>query len=267
MFDFTDKVVIVTGGNKGIGENFAMNFAAAGAKVAVWGRTHADNEKVAAQIVANGGIAVPMRIDVSKQDQVEAGVAAVLDAFGGRIDILINNAGIMSKVVDENYPAESPEEWRKVIDVDLTGSYICAWAVMPVMRKQGFGRIINIASIAGKKIAVARAVSYSSAKAGVIGLTRHLAMEGGAFGITANAICPGGTLTDMLRSITTPEGLADRETKIPTGRLATPQDMSNLAMFLASDLAEQITGQAIDVDGGQLIYWVDRDTYFKGLAD
>lgn len=265
MFDFTDKVVIVTGAGSGIGKGIALSFAKAGAKVSIWEMNLPAAQDTAIEIAGNSGQAIALKVDTTSTEDVEAAVGTTLEAFGGRIDVLVNNAGIMSKVAVKNCPPESPEDWRKVIDINLTGPYICSRAVFPIMRRQKYGKIVNISSIAGKRISAARAVSYSASKAGEIGLTRHLAMEGGAFGITVNAICPGGTRTAMLESIATPEELADRATKIPTGRLATPQDIANLAMFLASDLAGQITGQAIDVDGGQLIYWHDREAYFKGM--
>lgn len=265
MFDFTDKVVIVTGGNKGIGKEISLSFAKAGAKVAIWGRNYNDNLAVADEIIQAGGQVAAIKADITKQVSVEAAVDATLEAFNGRIDILVNNAGLMLTGDPKKVLPESPDEARKVIEVNLLGTYIVSWAVFPTMIKQRYGRIVNIASMSSQRIAVARTPAYTASKAGVIGLTRHLAMEGGAWGITVNAINPGATLTPMWESTHSITDLEERVKKIPIGRLCTPQDHANLVMFLASQYADQLTGQSIGSDGGQLLYWLDRDTYFKDV--
>jgi NAD(P)-dependent dehydrogenase (short-subunit alcohol dehydrogenase family) len=265
MFDFTDKVVIVTGGGKGIGKEITLSFAQAGAKISIWEMDLPAAKEVVAEITGNGGQAIALNVDVTSQESVEAAVAETLQAFSGRIDVLVNNAGLMLTGDNSKVLPETPDQCRKVVEVNLIGPYICSWAVFPIMIKQKYGRIINIASISAQRISVARTPCYSASKAGVLGLTRHLAMEGGAWGIRVNAINPGATLTPMWESTHNMSELEERAKKIPTGRLSLPQDHANLAMFLASDLAEQITGQAIDCEGGQLIYWLDRDTYFKDV--
>ena len=267
MFDVTGKVVIVTGGNKGIGEGVARKFAQADAKVAVFGRNPADNQKVCEDIVAQGGQCVAFQCDVSDEEQVNAAVQGTLDAYNGRVDVLVNAAGIMIHGDPKNVPPETVSGFRKVIEVNLIGAYICAAAVFPIMRKQHFGRIILVASNVHKRISVGRVPSYTASKAGEVGLVRHLAMEGGTWGITVNALCPGGTKTPMLEALSTPEQLDARRRLIPTGRLALPEDHANLAIFLASKEAEHITGQAIDVDGGQILPWMERDVYFKGVEE
>lgn len=266
MFDVTGKVAIVTGGNKGIGEGIAKAFASAGARVAVWGRNEADNHQVRDEILSAGGDCIACTCDVSCEDQVNVAIQKTLTAFNGRIDVLVHAAGIMKHGDPQKVPAESVEDFRKVVEVNLVGAYICAAAVFPIMRKQKFGRLIYIASAIHQRMAADRVPSYTASKTREVGLVRHLAMEGGEFGITVNAICPGSTLTPMLEAmITSPEQLEFRQRMIPTARLATPQDHANLAIFLASEEASQINGQAINVDGGQTLPWVDRDTYFKGL--
>ena len=268
MFNVAGRVVVVTGGNKGIGEGIAREFAKAGSKVAIWGRNAEDNQRVCGEITAAGGECVAFPCDITSEAQIAAAVQGTLDAYNGRIDILVNSAGIMLQGDPKRLPAESPEGFRKVIDVNLTGPYLCAAFVLPIMRKQHFGRIIFIASAVHQRMAVGRVPSYTASKAGEVGLVRHSAMEGGAWGITVNAICPGSTMTPMLEAlITSPDQLEQRKQRIPTGRLATPQNHAHLAIFLASEEACQITGQAIHVDGGQTLPWVDRDTYFQGIED
>lgn len=267
MFDVSGKVVVVTGGNKGIGEGIAREFAKAGSKVAIWGRNEKDNQRVCEDIVAAGGECVAIRCDVSSEEQVQAAVEATLSAYNGRIDVLVNSAGVMIHGDGKKVPPEKVSDFRKVIEINLIGAYICAAAVFPIMRKQHFGRIILVASNVHKRISVGRVPSYTSSKAGEVALVRHLAMEGGTWGITVNALCPGATKTPMLEAMSTPEQLDARRRLIPTGRLTRPEDHGYLAIFLASNEAEQITGQAIDVDGGQILPWMERDVYFKDVED
>lgn len=197
MFNVAGRVVVVTGGNKGIGEGIAREFAKAGSKVAIWGRNAEDNQRVCGEITAAGGECVAFPCDITSEAQIAAAVQGTLDAYNGRIDILVNSAGIMLQGDPKRLPAESPEGFRKVIDVNLTGPYLCAAFVLPIMRKQHFGRIIFIASAVHQRMAVGRVPSYTASKAGEVGLVRHLAMEGGAWGITVNAICPGSTMTPI----------------------------------------------------------------------
>lgn len=268
MFDVAGKVVIVTGGNKGIGEGIAKTFAKAGAKVVIWARNEADNKRVCDEIVAAGDECAAFPCDISDEEQVNVAVQKTLDTYNGRIDVLVHGAGIMLQGDTKKVPAESVSGFRKVVEVNLIGAYACAAAVFPIMRKQRFGRIIYIASAIHQRMAAGRVPSYTASKTGEIGLVRHLAMEGGEFGITVNAICPGSTLTPMLQTmISSPEQLAWRKRQIPTARLATPEDHAYLAIFLASEEAAQINGQAINVDGGQTLPWVDRDAYFQDVED
>ena len=265
MFDFTNKVVIVTGGNKGIGREFALGFARAGAKVAVWGRNHNDNNAVVNEIIAGGGQALPVKVDVTSSEKVESAVAATLDAFGGRIDILINNAGLT--VGSDLVWKMSPEAWRQTIEVDLTSLFIVSQKVIPTMMKQKYGRIIIVSSTAGKRICHLAGAHYTAAKAGSLGFTRHLAIECGAFGITVNAVCPGATLTPLTKDLWGPEELQHRMEIVPMGRMPEPKDHLYAAMFFASDEAGVITAQALDVDGGALINYYDNETYFRKMGE
>ena len=147
MFDVTGKVVIVTGGNKGIGEGVARKFAQADAKVAIFGRNPADNQKVCEDIVAQGGQCVAFQCDVSDEAQVNAAVQGTLDVYNGRVDVMVNAAGIMIHGDPKNVPPETVSGFRKVIEVNLIGAYICAAAVFPIMRKQHFGRISSVGTV------------------------------------------------------------------------------------------------------------------------
>ena len=268
MFDVTGKVVVVTGGNKGIGEGIAKTFAKAGAKVVIWARNEKDNRRVCDEIISTGGTCAACSCDIVDEEQVQAAVQKTCEVFGGRIDVLVHCAGIMLQGDPQKVPAESVDGFRKVVEVNLIGAYLCAEKVFPVMRRQRFGRIIYIASAIHQRMAAGRVPSYTASKTGLVGLVHHLAMEGGEFGITVNAICPGSTMTPMLEALlTSPEQLEWRVRQIPTARIATPEDHAYLAIFLASAEARQINGQAINVDGGQTLPWVDRDAYFRDLKD
>lgn len=267
MFDYSGKTVIVAGAASGIGKGIAEGFSRAGARVALWDFNLELARQTAEEMTAAGREAIALKVDVSSEESVQAAVEETLARFGGRIDALIDSAGIMIHGDESQVPPESVEGFRRVVEVNLVGAYICAHAVFPVMRRQRFGRIVFVASNVHKRISVGRVPSYTASKSGEVALARHLAVEGGNWGITVNALCPGATLTPMLAAMSTKEQLEERERLIPTGRLATPEDHANLAMFLASEEAAHITGQAIDVDGGQIIPWMDRPTYFKKVTE
>jgi len=251
----TDRVALVTGASRGIGKAIALAFAKEGARIAL--NDVEPNEETGREIEALGCQALVVRADVSKKVDVDRMVEGVLGEFG-RIDILVNNAGVCTVC-----PAEllSEDDWDRDIDIDLKGVFLCSQAVGKVMIKQQKGSIINIASMAGK-VALPKHSAYCAAKAGVIALTKVTAIEWARYNIRVNAIAPGFVGTEMivqmiakgLRKKEEQEGI---EKRIPLRRLATPQEVADLAVFLASDQSGYVTGETIVIDGGWLAYgWI-----------
>ncbi len=241
-----DKVAIVTGASRGIGKAIALALASEGASVAInYASSNAAAEAVAADIQGMGGQAIALQADVSNPDQVEGFIAAVMEKWG-RVDVLVNNAGITR---DTLLLRMGLEEWQAVIDLNLTGVFLCTKAISKIMLKQRSGRIINIASVAGQMGNPGQA-NYSAAKAGVIGFTKTVAKELSTRSITVNAVAPGFIETDMT------EGLkADEILKfIPLGRYGKPEEIAGMVRFLAADpAAAYITGQTFNVDGGMVM--------------
>ena len=245
-----DKVAIVTGAGRGIGEGIASVLAREGAKLVVVDMNVDDANRVAGRLEAGGMRAIASRTDVSKRADVDAMVADALAAFG-RVDILVNNAGI------EAVPClvkDLPEaQWDHVLGVNLKGTFLCCQAVLAPMIAQGSGRIVNIASTAAIRMTFFGSADYTVSKHGVAGLTQHLAWEVADSRITVNAICPGGVLTPLMEQHTAPEFremLARR--LIPLGRMCSIDEIGEAVSFLASDRAQMITGQMLAVDGGLL---------------
>jgi 3-oxoacyl-[acyl-carrier protein] reductase len=241
-----DKVAVVTGASRGIGKAIAIALASEGASVVVnYASSSAAAEAVVAEIEAMGGQAIALQADVSKPDQVDGLIAAVMEKWG-RVDVLVNNAGITR---DTLLLRMGLEEWQAVIDLNLTGVFLCTKAISKIMLKQKSGRIINIASVAGQMGNPGQA-NYSAAKAGVIGFTKTVAKELSTRRITVNAVAPGFIETDMT------EGLqADAILKfIPLGRYGKPEEIAGMVRFLAADpAAAYITGQTFNVDGGMVM--------------
>jgi NAD(P)-dependent dehydrogenase (short-subunit alcohol dehydrogenase family) len=260
MHRFVDKVAVVTGGAKGIGRGCCLRFAAEGAKVAVLDVLMEDAAATAADCSKLcGQPAMPVRCDVTDPACVEESFAAVVAAWG-RIDIVVASAGIYSGHPLAEVPLQS---WQRVIDIDLTGVFLTNQAAARIMmRQQGGGSIINISSMAGKTSWPASA-QYSSAKSGVIGLTRSVAMEMAPYGVNVNAVCPGNTMTDMVRGVANivggrdgmaqDEWLKARALDCPMKRFATTEEIAGVVSFLASLDAAYINGQAIEVDGGMVM--------------
>ena len=242
---FKGKVSIVTGSGQGIGCEIALAMAREGAwgVIADWNESKA--QEVASEIAASGGIAIPLKVDVSDPDQVEAMVRQTLERFG-RIDILVNNAGIGHV---KPFLSITLEEWNRVLGIDLTGQFLCAQAVARVMVQQGGGRIVNVASISGERGGTGRA-AYGAAKAGVILLTKVMAVELAAKGIGVNAISPGPTETDQVRECHDDATRAAYHSVLPIKRYATPSEIANAALFLASQEASFVSGHILNVDGG-----------------
>jgi NAD(P)-dependent dehydrogenase (short-subunit alcohol dehydrogenase family) len=247
-----NRVAIVTGGAAGIGAAIVRAFVAEGARVAV---ADIDEAKARDTALALGHEALAVGCDVTREEDVARLVAAVRERFG-RIDILVNNAGIMRKSYVRDMPLDM---WRQVLDVNLTATFLCSKAVLPIMEELGAGRIINIASIAGK-IGEPTASAYSAAKFGVIGFTRSLALEVARHNILVNAICPGPIPTtlgqDGWRDGARVEGveldrvMARVNSRAPLGRLGTVEQVARMALFIASDDCDFTTGSAFNVDGG-----------------
>ena len=242
------KTAIVTGSGQGIGLGIAQAFAKEGANVVINARSLDKASAAAKTIEAAGGVAMPFAADVANKAQIDAMVAATVEKFG-RLDILVNNAGIEST---PTLLKDIPEaQWDRVLNTNLKGVFLCCQAVIPQMMKQKKGRIININSLAGRKMTFFGSADYTASKHGGIGLTQHLAWELADSNITVNAICPGAVLTPLAEHGTTPE-YREMVTKrlIPLGRWCTPEDIAGAAIYFASDRADMVTGQAIDVDGG-----------------
>ena len=241
-----EQVAVVTGASRGIGRAIAQEFAKLGATVVVnYASSSKAAEELVSDITAAGGNAIALQADVSKEEQVDGLVKTVLEKFN-KIDILVNNAGITR---DTLLLRMKPEDWQAVINLNLTGVYLCTRAVSKGMLKKRSGRIINIASVAGQMGNPGQA-NYSAAKAGVIGLTKTLAKEFASRGITVNAVSPGFIDTDMTSEIQSEEILK----AIPLGRYGKPEEIAGMVRFLAADnAAAYITGQTFNVDGGMVM--------------
>ncbi len=240
------KVAIVTGASRGIGQATALALAAQGASVVVnYASSSAAADAVVAQITAMGSQAIAVKADVSKEAEVEAMFAQAIAQFG-RVDVLVNNAGITR---DTLLLRMKLEDWQAVIDLNLTGVFLCTRAASKIMLKQKSGRIINITSVAGQMGNPGQA-NYSAAKAGVIGFTRTVARELASRGITVNAVAPGFIATDMTNDLKAEPILA----MIPLNRYGQPEDIAGMIEFLAATpAAGYITGQVFNVDGGMVM--------------
>ena len=240
------QVAIVTGASRGIGRAIALELASAGANVAInYASSSGAAEEVVSEITAAGGSAIALQADVSKADQVDALLNTVMEKWN-RVDVLVNNAGITR---DTLLLRMKPEDWQAVIDLNLTGVFLCTRAISKVMLKQRSGRIINISSVAGQMGNPGQA-NYSAAKAGVIGFTKTVAKELATRGITVNAVAPGFIATDMTSNLKSEEILKF----IPLGRYGQPEEVAGLVRFLAADpAAAYITGQTLNVDGGMVM--------------
>jgi 3-oxoacyl-[acyl-carrier protein] reductase len=261
--DFAGKIVLVTGGGNGIGAATCRAFAAARARVAVLDLASAAAEAVAVEIAGRGGSARAYAIDVSDRARFTAVADAVAETWGG-IDVLVNGAGA---TVRRMIAEMGPEDWDRVIAVNLTGAFSGIQAVLPHMRKRGGGAIVNVASIAGQRISFGGTANYTASKAGLLGLTRHAAYELAPDHIRVNAVCPGPTATGFGGAIPTEETKAARARKIPLGRMCEPEDIADPILFLAGHAARMITGVALTVDGGVLIKNdTPYDEYFRRSA-
>jgi NAD(P)-dependent dehydrogenase (short-subunit alcohol dehydrogenase family) len=240
------RVALITGAGGGIGEATARRFAREGATVVVNDVDVELARGVVADLQKGGARALSVGADVTKRADVEAMVHHVVGEFG-RLDVLVNNAGINRDAMSHKM---TEEQWDQVLTVNLKGSFLCAQAALVRMRERGWGRVINTSSI-GALGNIGQA-NYAASKAGVIGLTRTLALEYAKFGITVNCVAPGPVMTRMLASV--PEAIRDKiVARVPAGRIARPEEIAGVHVFLASEDAAYITGQVLVVDGGMTV--------------
>jgi 3-oxoacyl-[acyl-carrier protein] reductase len=244
MFRLTGKVAVVTGASQGIGRDTALAFAEAGARVAVAAR---NEEKLAAlvnDIAANGGESLAIKLDVADAEQVKTAFKQILEKFG-RIDILVNNAAVTR---DGLAMRMKKDDWDAVLQTNLTGAHLCIQQVLPAMMKARAGRIINISSVVAQSGNAGQA-NYVAAKAGLLGLTKAIAIEIASRNITVNAVAPGFIETPMTGVL--PDKVKEElKTRIPLGRMGSPRDVAAAIVFLASDEAAYITGHVLNVNGG-----------------
>jgi 3-oxoacyl-[acyl-carrier protein] reductase len=244
MFSLKDRVALVTGASQGIGQAIAIALSRAGARVAAAARNAEKLAAVVAEITAAGGEAMAVSMDVSDHEQVKAGFHQVVEKFG-KLDILVNNAAINR---DGLAMRMKDQDWDAVLRTNLTGAHWCAQQAMPVMMRARYGRIINVASVVAETGNPGQ-VNYVAAKAGLIGLTRALAVEIASRNITVNAVAPGFIVSPMTDPL--PQNVKDSLlARVPLGRLGTGAEVAAAVVFLASEEAGYITGAVLDVNGG-----------------
>ena len=244
--NFTGRVAIVTGAARGLGRAAAQRLHDRGASVVVNVRDLALAEAVAAEI---GERARPVAADVAAPGGPETIVRQTLELFG-RIDILINNAALP---LTTRFEQISAEEWRRAIDVNLTAPFLLMQAVLPTMKAQRYGRIVNISSTAGRMVSTLGGAHYTTSKTGLLGLTRAAAKELGKYGVTVNAVCPGMIDTELTRESASSDLLERLAGSFPVPRLGTAEEVADLICFAASESAGYITGASLDINGGDLM--------------
>ncbi len=240
----SNRSALVIGGARGIGAAIAQRFFEEGARVVI-----ADTEEEAGRATAERLKGRFIATDISQKADAERAVNEVVTAYGG-LDIIVQNAGIYPWTLIENI---SPEEWDRVLAVNLKGTFLAAQAALKPMKAQRYGRMVFTSSITGPRVSFPGHGHYSASKAGINGFIRAAAIEFAAYGITVNGVEPGNILTEAIELHRGAEFIANMEAMIPLGRLGTPRDVANAVLYLASDDAEYVTGTTILVDGGQTI--------------
>ncbi len=251
-FDFSGRSVLITGGGKGIGKVYVEEFAKAGARVAAADIDIEAANGVAAALVKASHKAIALRVDIADEGSTKAMAAAVLERFGS-IDVLINNASLMSALPRRSWLEIPVEEWDRVMAANLRGMFLTCRAAFPAMKAQGRGKIVNISSSRVWEGTPNR-LHYTTSKAGVIGFTRALARELGAFGITVNALTPGMTQSETQVATSSGNYLASRIAGRAIERVQVPADLVGAVMFLSSPASDFMTGQTINVDGGKSMH-------------
>jgi 3-oxoacyl-[acyl-carrier protein] reductase len=247
MFSLKDKIAVVTGASQGIGRDTAHALAEAGAKVVVAARNEEKLAELVQEITAKGGEALAVKIDVADIEQIKSGFKSILEKFG-KIDILVNNAAITR---DGLAIRMKPDDWEAVLRTNLTGAHLCIQQVLSTMMKARAGRIINISSVVAESGNAGQA-NYVASKAGLIGLTKAIAIEIASRNITVNAVAPGFVESPMTAVL--PDKVKEElKIRIPLGRMGTGKDIAASIVFLASDEAAYITGHVLDVNGGMYL--------------
>jgi len=247
LFRLDGKVALITGGSKGLGESMALGLAQAGATVAICSRTQADCDRVASEIAGSTGQAcMGFAGDVTQESEVDRVFDTVVERFG-KLDVLINSAGMNVRHLIEEFPAE---EFRRVIDLNLTGVWLCCRAAARIMKPQGSGSVINVASALSEASLQERS-AYCSSKAGLIGLTKTLALEWASTNVRVNALCPGPFLTEInIPLLKEPEKVKSLLNLTALNRWAELPEIRGAALYLASDASSFMTGASLYVDGG-----------------
>ncbi len=246
MIDFTGRVAIVTGAARGLGRAAAERLHELGAAVAINTR---DRERAGALARSIGERALAVPGDIAADGVPEEIVRLTLERFG-RVDIVVNNAALARST---HFSELTAEEWRAALEVNMTAPFLVTKAVLPAMKAQRYGRIVNISSSAGRTVSTLGGAHYTASKAGLLGLTRAAAKELGPFGITVNAVCPGMIDTELTRENATPELLERLAAGYPVPRLGTAREVADLICFAASEEAGYITGASFDINGGDLM--------------
>jgi len=242
-----NKIVVVTGGSRGIGKATCLRFAEEGATVIVVSRNQFDIDDTVNEIKKRGGESLGITADVTIRKQIDSMITKILDKYG-RIDVLINNAGVTA---DAKLEKMTDDQWDEVIDVNLKGVYMCSQAVIEVMKQQEAGVILNTSSVVGLYGNFGQ-TNYAASKWGVIGMTKTWAKEFGKYGIRVNAIAPGFTMTEMVKKM--PNTVLEKmRKKSPLNMLAEPIDIANAFLYLASNEARFITGAVLSIDGGVVL--------------
>ena len=242
------KVALITGGGRGIGFAIAETLGRGGAAIVVNDLSTESTTAAVDRLTAGGIRAVAAPGNVTESAAVRVIVSAAVAAFG-HLDILVNNAGVLRPTCAERI---DDAEWDLVMTGNLTATFFCCRAVIPEIRRAGGGSIVNVSSSAGKSVSTIGGAHYTAAKAGVLGLTRHLARELASDRIRVNAVCPGLIDTEMVRSTIDPARIAAYAASFPAGRLGTPQEVADLVAYLVSEKSSYVTGASVDINGGDL---------------